>query len=116
MLAGIVSASDIPGRLGGDEFALLLPNMNAQAAFGYVEKLQKQLLAAMNDKDWPVTFSMGIACYQVVPSDFDTLIRQADSLMYEAKRNGGNRMLHRELRHLWRRRARCLLSPECWGK
>lgn len=91
-----VRASDIPGRLGGDEFALLLPNMHAQAASGYVERLHKQLLSAMNDKGWPVTFSIGVASYQMAPSDFDTMIKQADTLMYEAKRNGRDRILHRE--------------------
>lgn len=91
-----VRASDIPGRLGGDEFALLLPNMNAHSASSYVEKLQKQLLSAMNDKGWPVTFSIGVASFQVAPSDFDTLIGQADSLMYEAKRTGRDRILQRQ--------------------
>ncbi len=91
-----VRASDIPGRLGGDEFALLLPNMNAHGASSYVEKLQKQLLSTMNDKGWPVTFSIGVASFQVAPSDFDTLIGQADSLMYEAKRTGRDRILQRQ--------------------
>lgn len=92
-----VRASDISGRLGGDEFALLLPNMNAHAASSYVEKLRKHLVSAMSDKDWPVTFSIGVASYQVAPMDFNALIKQSDSLMYEAKRNGGDRILQREL-------------------
>jgi len=91
-----VRASDIPGRLGGDQFALLLPNMNAHGASRYLEKLQKQLLSTMNDKGWPVTFSIGVASFQVAPSDFDTLIGQADSLMYEAKRTGRDRILQRQ--------------------
>ncbi len=88
--------SDIPGRLGGDEFALLLPNMNAQAASSYVEQLRKRLLAAMTENGWPVTFSIGVASYQVAPQDFDTLIRQADALMYEVKRGGRDRVLQQD--------------------
>ncbi|MDP3538687.1 MAG: GGDEF domain-containing protein [Azonexus sp.] len=91
-----VRASDIPGRLGGDEFALLLPNMNTQAASGYVEKLRQRLLAVTKEKNWPVTFSIGVASYQVVPHDFDTLIKQADALMYEVKRSGRDRVLQQE--------------------
>lgn len=91
-----VRASDIPGRLGGDEFALLLPNMNAQAASGYVESLRKRLLAAMKEKGWPVTFSIGVASYKVAPQDFDMLVKQADALMYEVKRGGRDRVLHQE--------------------
>jgi diguanylate cyclase (GGDEF)-like protein len=91
-----VRISDIPGRLGGDEFALLLPNMGAQAASGYVEKLRNRLLAAMREKGWQVTFSIGVASYKVAPQDFDLLIRQADTLMYEVKNNGRDRVQQRE--------------------
>ncbi|MDD5404665.1 MAG: GGDEF domain-containing protein [Sulfuricella sp.] len=91
-----VRASDIPGRLGGDEFALLLPNMNAQAVCGYVESLRKRLLAAMKEKGWPVTFSIGVASYKVAPQDFDMLVKQADALMYEVKRGGRDRVLQQE--------------------
>lgn len=92
-----VRASDVPGRLGGDEFALLLPNMSAQAASGYVEKLRQRLLAAMKGNGWPVTFSIGVASYQVAPQDFDMLVKQADALMYEVKRGGRDRVLQQEL-------------------
>lgn len=91
-----VRASDIPGRLGGDEFALLLPNMNAEAAAVYVEKLRKRLLEGMTEKGWPVTFSIGVASYQVAPQDFDLLVKQADTLMYEVKHSGRNRVLQKE--------------------
>lgn len=92
-----VRASDIPARLGGDEFALLLPNMNAEAASVYVEKLRKRLLEGMTEKGWPVTFSIGVASYKVAPQDFDMLIKQADALMYEVKRSGRDRVLQKEL-------------------
>jgi diguanylate cyclase (GGDEF)-like protein len=96
MIREQVRASDIPGRLGGDEFALLLPNMNADAASVYVEKLRKRLLEGMAEKSWPVTFSIGVASYKVAPHDFDTLLKQADALMYEAKRGGRDRILQQE--------------------
>lgn len=91
-----VRASDIPGRLGGDEFALLLPNMNAQAASGYVESLRMRLLAAMKENGWPVTFSIGVASHKVAPHDFDMLVKQADALMYEVKRGGRDGILQQE--------------------
>ena len=91
-----VRISDIPGRLGGDEFVLLLPNMDAQAASGYVEKLRNRLLDAMREKGWLVTFSIGVASYKVAPQDFDLLIKQADTLMYEVKHSGRDRVLQQE--------------------
>ncbi len=80
-----VRESDIPGRLGGDEFALLLPNMGASQAETYVEKLRLELMSVMRSNDWPVTFSIGVASHQVAPSDFDALLAEADTLMYQAK-------------------------------
>ncbi len=91
-----VRISDIPGRLGGDEFALLLPNMDAQAASGYVEKLRNRLLVAMRENGWQVTFSIGVASYKVAPQDFDLLIKQADTAMYEVKHSGRDRVLQQE--------------------
>lgn len=91
-----VRASDIPGRLGGDEFAVLLPNMNAQAASVYVEKLRKRLLAVMKENGWPVTFSIGVASHEVAPHDFDMMLKQADALMYEVKRGGRDRIQQQE--------------------
>lgn len=90
-----VRASDIPGRLGGDEFALLLPNMDADAAATYTENLRQQLLAAMREHGWPVTFSIGVACYRHAPRDFEGALAQADALMYEVKNGGRDRILLR---------------------
>lgn len=87
-----VRATDIAGRLGGDEFALLLPNMGATAAASYVENLRQRLLAAMRQQHWPVTFSIGVASYEVAPQDFDGLLGKADALMYEVKDSGRDRI------------------------
>jgi len=90
-----VRESDIFGRLGGDEFALLLPNMTASAATPYVENLRQKLLSTMREHGWPVTFSIGVACYDVTPHDFDAALAQADALMYEVKDGGRDRILQR---------------------
>ncbi|MDZ4201334.1 MAG: GGDEF domain-containing protein [Gallionella sp.] len=90
-----VRASDVAGRLGGDEFALLLPNMDAAAAVSYVGELRQKLLAAMGEHGWPVTFSIGVASYGVTPPNFDAALGQADSLMYEVKNGGRDRILQR---------------------
>ncbi|MFZ4539679.1 GGDEF domain-containing protein, partial [Propionivibrio sp.] len=87
--------SDIPVRLGGDEFALLLPGMDSVAAQVYVSDLQRQLMAAMGDHHWPVTFSIGVASYAQAPPDLDRLLANSDSLMYEVKRGGRSRILQK---------------------
>lgn len=90
-----VRESDIAGRLGGDEFALLLPNMEPSAAGQYVENLRQRLLAAMGDQAWPVTFSIGVANCHAAMRDLDSLLAEADAAMYEAKKEGRDRILHR---------------------
>jgi len=89
-------ASDIAGRLGGDEFALILPGMGYGPAAHYVEELRQRLLHAMQQEDWPVTFSIGVASYRRAPDDFDRLLARADALMYEVKNSGRDDILIRE--------------------
>ena len=81
-------ASDLAGRLGGDEFVLLLPGAGAAAAAEYAEKLRLRLLAAMQESNWPVTFSIGVASYAQPPTELTDMLCEADRLMYEVK-NGG---------------------------
>ena len=90
-------ASDIAGRIGGDEFALLLPGMDGPSAKAYIEDLRHRLLQAMSGRRWPVTFSIGVASFARAPADLEGLLAEADSLMYEVKRGGRNRVLQKDL-------------------
>lgn len=82
--------SDIVGRLGGDEFALVLPGMAGEAAAAYAENLRQRLLQQMAACGWPITFSIGVACFRHLPHTIDVLVARADALMYDAKRDGKN--------------------------
>ena len=90
-------ASDIAGRIRGDEFALLLPGMDGASAKAYIEDLRHRLLQAMRGRQWPVTFSIGVASYARAPADLEGLLAEADSLMYEVKNGGRNRVLQKDL-------------------
>ena len=84
-MLGKLRVSDLPGRLGGDEFAVMLPETNAEGCRMVVEMLQQRLLHAMQERGWPVTFSIGIATFLKMPPSIDDMIRQADKLMYAVK-------------------------------
>ena len=86
---------DVHGRLGGDEFAVLLVETEADAARKTVEHVQEKLDASMRRKNWPVTFSIGVATFETVPKSVDRVIECADLLMYEVKNNGKNSILTR---------------------
>ena len=50
----------------------------------------------MSARDWPVSFSIGAITYPKSPPGVDEVIKKADTLMYEVKRSGKNRLLHIE--------------------
>lgn len=89
---------DIVARFGGDEFVVLLVRTDSNSALLVVRKLQKQLMAVMQENKWPVTFSIGVATYRSVPDSVEETIRAADELMYQVKHNGKNNIRHAVLK------------------
>lgn len=78
-------------RLGGDEFAVLMSLPSIEAAQETAETLHARLSAALASTGHDVTCSMGAL---IVPPDgstsLDELMREADRLMYAAKKAGKN--------------------------
>ncbi len=85
-------ATDKVARLGGDEFVLLLPESDPDAAGAVVRRLHRRLRDVLRRNHWPVTVSMGTAAFLKPPATVDEMLRQADQLMYLAKRSGKNRI------------------------
>jgi diguanylate cyclase (GGDEF)-like protein len=87
---GAVRQTDLLARVGGDEFVLLLPEIDLDAAHVIMPKLQAALNARMAERQWPVTFSIGVLTWRGGAVEAEDLIRIADRLMYDIKRNGKN--------------------------
>jgi len=83
-------ASDIVARLGGDEFALLLPEADETAARTVIAKVQTSLEERVRERNWPVTMSIGCVTAGPTTTVAETLIHEADTLMYRAKMAGKN--------------------------
>lgn len=86
----VFRGSDIIGRMGGDEFAILA----IDTADGSREVLIDRLHNTLDDHNRPegrnykLSLSMGMAHYDPEkPCSLDELIAQADTSMYEEKRN-----------------------------
>ncbi|MBA4372135.1 MAG: GGDEF domain-containing protein [Thermodesulfovibrio sp.] len=85
-----IRSTDTAARLGGDEFALFLPETEAEAARIFFDKLNRQLLEAMQKKNWPVTFSIGVITFTTSPDSVDDMVAGVDALMYSAKTDDKN--------------------------
>ncbi|MEE9913649.1 MAG: PAS domain S-box protein [Deltaproteobacteria bacterium] len=93
-LADRVRDTDTVARQGGDEFSVALSSLNnAHEARQIAEKILTSFYQPfhLDSIDAYVTASLGIAMYPDHGEDFDTLIKQADKAMYEAKNSGRNR-------------------------
>lgn len=87
-----IRSIDIVARLGGDEFVILLPEISKEDAYKAISRMQAMLAELMTRNEWEVTFSIGLAAFHETPASVDILIREADNLMYAAKRKGKNKI------------------------
>lgn len=93
----ITRAGDVVARFGGEEFAIVLPNTDERGALQIAKQLRNavanQRICHEASPYGVVTISAGCATITprlgVVPSQ---LVDRADRAMYEAKRNGRNRV------------------------
>ncbi len=87
-------ATDVVGRLGGDEFAVCLPETGAEAASLVLEKLREDCNAALPENCHSATVSIGMVTFGYPPATVDELLERTDTMLYAAKREGKNRMVH----------------------
>jgi len=92
-LKGLIKNKDMIARLGGDEFVIVLPNIKhpkeaLHMAKRIIEALTKSFFLKIHEVY--VSTSIGISLYPMDGKDMDTLLRNADKAMYEAKASGRN--------------------------
>jgi diguanylate cyclase (GGDEF)-like protein/PAS domain S-box-containing protein len=90
-LHGHARPGDTMARLGGDEFGVLLEEITAAEAVRSAQALLEGLATpiVLRDRDLTPTASIGIAI--AAGEDAETLLRNADTAMYAAKRQGKGR-------------------------
>jgi diguanylate cyclase (GGDEF)-like protein len=96
-----VRGVDVAFRYGGEEFIVLLPETRLEKAIlaaerlrASVEKGTQQALAGGATRG--VTVSIGVASYPENADKMDELFNIVDSLLYQAKRSGKNKVYHQE--------------------
>lgn len=94
--------NDVLSRFGGEEFVVLLAESDEKNAGEIAERIRCNIAALaieFNGQSMPVTISIGTAtfdpcqaCRSPVLAKANALIQSADAALYEAKREGRNRV------------------------
>lgn len=92
-LTSCMRKTDSVARLGGDEFTVVLEDINTVAD---IVNVARKIITTVA-KPFPIAghqivagCSIGIAQYPQAGRDFDTLLKHADTAMYQAKQVSGN--------------------------
>jgi diguanylate cyclase (GGDEF)-like protein len=86
--------ADIIGRYGGEEFAVIMPGTAAAAALKVIDEIRISfggLSHHAERQDFSASFSAGVA-EMMADADAEVLLRNADAALYQAKRNGRDRV------------------------
>ncbi len=89
-LRNSVRDSDDIFRIAGDEFAVILGTITTVTDAGYVARKILHALASpflLLDREISVTASIGVSVYPKDGTEADSLIKNADMAMYEAKKH-----------------------------
>lgn len=88
------------GRLGGEEFAVLLPDFTRERALEVAERVRQACAETGVDvgdgRVVKVTASIGACVATPAIEELDQLLQRADQALYQAKRDGRNRVIVRD--------------------
>jgi diguanylate cyclase (GGDEF)-like protein len=90
-LVACIRGSDSVSRQGGDEFVVLLLDLEHAEDAAVTARRMLEAVAlphSVDHHDLHVTASIGVSVYPDDGLDADTLIKNADTAMYQAKENG----------------------------
>lgn len=95
VIRGMVREVDLVARYGGEEFSVVLPETDTAGAYVVAEKIreaveQHSFADADGNRGSTLTISVGVATYPTHGRDKDSLLREADDALYQAKRGGKN--------------------------
>ena len=96
-LKDAIRVEDIACRYGGEEFTLILPDVNPEVLKARAEIIRegaKDLEVLYQGKMLgKITISLGLSYFPLHGAESETLLQAADAALYQAKRNGRNRVV-----------------------
>ncbi len=100
-LTKCIRESDIPGRYGGEEFAVILPRSSEKQTRVVCERFRKLTAGKTFEHghaQFNLTVSIGFSIYDNSKlSSTEALIAAADQALYQAKREGKNRVIQKSI-------------------
>jgi len=92
-LSNNIRETALVGRWGGEEFLILCPELNQDHALTLAEKLRQLIEIQPFNIVGTQTASFGVATLKTHATE-DSLLEAADKALYEAKKQGRNRIIH----------------------
>ena len=87
---------DVAARYGGEEFALILPETGEKEAYDLLERIREliaQTVFCLPENPLTISMSVGVAELENTQNTTFELVERADVALYEAKRQGKNRVV-----------------------
>lgn len=89
----LLRSTDTLARLGGDEFVIILPDLeNIDSIPSFLERILENISQPyiIDQHEVNITCSLGFSVYPENGKDTETLLKNADNAMYQAKEGGKN--------------------------
>ena len=86
---------DVICRFGGEEFSILCPESNLEKTVEIAERIRKgveKIIVLYNNNKIKFTVSIGVTRLLKEDKTIDSLIKRADSALYQAKKTGRNKV------------------------
>jgi len=88
---------DLAARYGGEEFTVVLPGSQTGATLQVAERIRKKVQSlgyrTRSGRERHITISLGTAAYPANGQEQASLLKAADSALFNAKRQGRNRTI-----------------------
>jgi len=91
IIKNTIETKGVVARWGGEEFLIFLPKADEIKTYLMAKEIRQKVISTpitLDNKELKVTLSMGYTVAFSIKTDIDTLIKEADKYMYEAKKTG----------------------------